>query len=222
MAPGDYVLLSVSDTGRGIDRLVMERLFEPFVTTKERGKGTGLGLSMAYGIVRQHGGSISARSEPGKGTTFHIVLPRAAGTPRKAPAPAGSEGEDLSGKETIMVVEDTPGVRELASRVLQRRGYRILQAESGEQAIQRAALFEAKIDLLLTDVVMPGINGRELYRRLGAERPALRVLYMSGYSNEVIALHGVLEQGVAYLQKPFSVEKLARKVREVLDEPPEA
>jgi two-component system, cell cycle sensor histidine kinase and response regulator CckA len=175
---------------------------------------------MAYGIVRQHGGLITVQSQPGCGSRFDIFLPRhqphAEVTEAKAPPVPGGRG----GRETVMVVEDTEAVRELACRILERHGYRVLQAENGEAALLLAGDGDIVVDLLLTDVVMPGMNGRELYLLLAAQRPGVRVLFMSGYTDDVIAHHGVLEQGVAFIQKPFTVDDFSRKVREALDGPP--
>lgn len=216
--PGKYVLLAIHDTGVGMDAATKARLFEPFFTTKEPGRGTGLGLATVYSIVKQSGGYIWAYSELGHGTTFKIYLPRVAGTPEKAalrttPAPLAV------GSETVLVVEDQAEVRRLTTRVLEARGYTVLAAESGGEAAQLAGRYLKRIDLLLTDVVMPGVNGRELALRLVAGRRDLKVLFVSGYTGEAIRQHGLLEMGAAFLQKPFTPEVLARKVREVLDSP---
>src|SRR6266550_6057633 len=216
--PGHYVVLRVTDTGTGMDAATMERAFEPFFTTKPKGKGTGLGLATVYGIVRQSGGHVEVESAPGAGTTFRVYLPRveapldAARGPSPVAAPA-------AGNETILVAEDERLVRVLAQKVLERAGYRVVVAVGGADALALAERHAGPIHLLLTDVVMPEMNGRELARRLAALRPGLRVLYMSGYADEAVAQHGVLDPGTAFLQKPFTPEGLAKKVRGVLDEP---
>ncbi len=217
--PGPHVMLAVSDTGVGMDAELQSRLFEPFFTTKERGKGTGLGLSTVYGIVKQSGGSIWVYSEPGHGTTFKIYLPRCeepleeATVPDRPAAPA-------AGNETVLLVEDEPEVRRLVEKLLGLRGYRVLSAGSPADAIAIARRQEAPIDLLLTDVIMPGMNGRELARVLAGSRPRMRVLYMSGYTDAAISQQGILEPGTAFLSKPFTPDALARKVREVIEGPP--
>ncbi len=218
VTPGRYVLLAVSDTGMGMDAKTKSHLFEPFFTTKEQGKGTGLGLSTVYGIVKQSGGYIWVYSEPGHGTTFKIYLPRVEAkveTVAPAPAPAGS----LSGSETVLVAEDHDDVRRLTQKVLASRGYTVLVSANGPEALRVAAQHAAPIHLLVTDVVMPGMSGREVGLLLAPRRPEMRVLYLSGYADESIVHHGVLEPGLAFLQKPFTPEGLARKVREVLDAP---
>ena len=213
--PGPYVLLAVHDTGVGMDAATKARLFEPFFTTKEPGKGTGLGLATVYSIVKQSGGYIWAYSELGQGTTFKIYLPRVAGTPmnlvEQTPATLAV------GSETVLVVEDQAEVRGLTTRILEARGYTVLAAENGGAAIQLAGRYVERIDLLLTDVVMPGMNGRELAVQLTALRRDLKVLFVSGYTGEAIRQHGLLELDAAFLQKPFTPDALARKVRDVLD-----
>jgi CheY-like chemotaxis protein len=194
---------------------VRERIFEPFFTTKGAGSGTGLGLSTAYGIVRQAGGWIDVRSSPGAGSRFEIWLPvtDAAAVDAAAPPPAAGSGR---GEETLLIVEDQGEVRRLALSILKASGYRLLEAENAEQALQLSAGYAGGIDLLITDVIMPGLNGRQLADRLAKERPGLKVLYTSGYAADVIALEGSLEPGMAYLPKPFGAAQLAAKVREVL------
>ncbi|MBV9773771.1 MAG: PAS domain S-box protein, partial [Gemmatimonadetes bacterium] len=214
LRPGRYVQLRVSDTGTGMSRDVQAQVFEPFFTTKEN--GTGLGLATVYGIVAQSGGHVWVESEPGRGSTFRILLPRVNGGAEpgaREPAAAGS----ADGAETVLLVEDEPTVRLLARKVLQRSGYRVLEAENGAEAIRLFGEHGARVDLVLTDVVMPRMGGVELVGRLTAQVPSLRVVYMSGYTDEAILRNGVREQGRAFLQKPFSPETLIRKVREVLD-----
>ena len=213
--PGRYALLSVTDTGAGMSPQIRERIFEPFFTTKGSGAGTGLGLSTAYGIVHQSGGWIDVRSSLGAGSRFEIWLPLtdAEAVDAVAPPPAADGGR---GEETLLIVEDQGEVRRLALSILRANGYRLLEAENAEQALQLSAGYAGQIDLLVTDVIMPGLNGRQLADRLAKERPGLKVLYTSGYAADVIALQGSLEPGMAYLPKPFGAAQLAAKVREVL------
>jgi signal transduction histidine kinase/ActR/RegA family two-component response regulator len=222
VVPGPYVMLAVSDTGVGMDKNTQAHIFEPFFTTKARGKGTGLGLATVYGIVKQSGGSIWVYSEPQQGTTFKVFLPPAV-APHVA-APEEVKTHSLEGRETILLVEDQPEVRQAARDMLARYGYTVIEAARGQDALQLIAQSPDPVHLLLTDVVMPSMTGRELAGRLVAARPDIRVLYMSGYTNEAIVRHGVLEPGVAFLQKPFTPPELARRVREVLDaeRPPSA
>ncbi len=212
---GSYVMLSVSDTGCGMDHATQTRIFDPFFTTKEQGKGTGLGLSTVYGVVKQSGGYIWVYSEPGLGATFKIYLPRVGGvvTPSN---PAQSDENLTRGWQTVLLVEDSEPLRELAKELLEDCGYKVLEAASGDEALRVAERFEQPIHLLMTDVVMPGLDGRALARRLTCECPEMKVLFMSGYTDDVIVHHGLLDAGVALLQKPFSRADLAGKVREVL------
>jgi len=216
--PGRYVMLSVSDTGVGMTPEIRERAFDPFFTTKEKGKGTGLGLSTCYGIVKQSGGNIWAYSEPGRGTTFKIYFPKADESLKEAKEEEDKTVEILKGTETILVVEDEIEVRKLVAEILKGQGYRVIEASNGEEAIKATQKNSGKkIHLLLTDVVMPGMSGRELAEMLAPHHPGLKILYMSGYTDNAIVNHGVLEEGVNYIQKPFTLDALARKVREVLD-----
>lgn len=219
LAPGSYAMLTVSDTGVGMDAETRARAFEPFFTTKEAGRGTGLGLATVYGIVVQSGGSIDVQSEPMRGTTFRVLLPQ---TERPQPKPPGrtNNAASLGGTETVLLVEDEETVRGLAARVLRGHGYQVLEAADAAEAERMAATGGRFLHLLLTDVVMPGVSGLELARRLSSDRPKMRVLYMSGYTDETIDRRGVLDGNVAFLPKPFLPEALARKVREVLDAKP--
>jgi PAS domain S-box-containing protein len=214
--PGHYVMLAVIDSGAGIDAETLAHIFEPFFTTKGVGKGTGLGLATVYGVVKQSGGYIWVDSEPGQGASFQIFLPRVeeAVTPTVANKPLG---ETIGGSETILLVEDAEALRKLTQSLLESHGFHVLVAQNGEEAIQVEARHSGKIDLLLTDVVMPGMNGRVLTERLLPKQPGMRVLYISGYTDSFIAGHGVLERGVVLLHKPFTEDALIRKVREVLD-----
>jgi PAS domain S-box-containing protein len=214
--PGDYVMLAVSDTGCGMDALTQARIFEPFFTTKEVGKGTGLGLSTVYGIVKQSGGSVWVYSEVGQGTTFKVYFPCVAGKVEKLKADRRAP-ELLAGDETVLLVEDETMVREMATEILEECGYAVLQAKDGAEALLLAHQHKAQIHLMLTDVVMPRMSGRELAEELTPLRPNIKILYMSGYTDDAIVHHGVLEEGTAFIGKPFSMEALARKVRETLD-----
>jgi len=214
LLPGEYAVLSVSDSGCGMDRDVAERIFEPFYTTKGE-RGTGLGLATVYGIVRQNNGNIHVYSEPGKGTTFTIYLPLTEEA-EQSEAARGAESV-LAGKgEVILIVEDDPGILRMASTMLERLGYAVLKAATPEQGIEVAMGAQAAIDILLTDVIMPQMNGKQLAERMRAVQPGLRVVYMSGYTANVIAHHGVLDAGIHFLQKPFTKKDLATKIREVL------
>jgi len=216
--PGPYVMLAVSDTGMGISRETMAQIFEPFFTTKESGKGTGLGLSTVYGIVKQSGGYIWVYSEPDKGTTFKVYLPRVAGEAESKPSVVEVAGAGR-GSETILLVEDEEAVRDLASRILSAKGYAVVAAKSTKEAEQFSETHAGDIHLVLTDMVMPGTSGRELAKRIAARHPRTRILFMSGYTDNVLAQGGVLEAGLSFLQKPFTPGALVQKVREVLDSP---
>ena len=211
---GPYVVLQITDSGMGMDEATRARIFDPFFTTKE--EGTGLGLATVYGVVKQSNGHIWVYSEPGHGTAFKIYLPQVRDTPdaaRRGPAPAAP----LGGSETVLLVEDDEMVRNLTSRALTNRGYSVLVAPNGAEALRQLESHRGALQLLVTDVVMPGMNGREVARRVAALRPQVKVLYLSGYTDDAIVRHGMLEPGIAFLQKPFTPDGLARKVREVLD-----
>jgi len=212
--PGQYVMLSVSDTGMGMDKETQSRIFEPFFTTKEKGKGTGLGLSTVYGIVKQSGGYVLVQSEEGRGTKFQIYLPRVEGIAEKH-APQSTPAI-LGGSETVLLVEDEESVRQLVRDTLTAKGYRVVEAENGEAGLAAAAQHQGKIDLVITDVVMPGIGGRELIKQLAELRPETKVLYLSGYTEDAIISEGTIEREAAFLQKPFTLKSLSQKVREVL------
>jgi two-component system, cell cycle sensor histidine kinase and response regulator CckA len=212
---GDYLLLTVSDTGVGMDAATRARVFEPFFTTKEKGKGTGLGLSMVYGVVKQSGGYIDVTSEPNAGATFKIYLPKAEGA--VVPQPQTELLASLHGTEMVLLVEDERSLRVLARRQLESCGYSVLEAGSGTDALEVAGKYPGTIHLLLTDVVMPGMNGRILAQELVRHRPQLGVIYMSGYTGQVVGADGVLNEGSCFLAKPFTREELARKLREALE-----
>jgi CheY-like chemotaxis protein len=219
VTPGPYVMIGVSDTGCGMDAETFSHLFEPFFTTKEKGKGTGLGLATSYGIVKQHGGSIWAYSEPGRGTTIKIYLPIPSDPVEPDPTPVQKQAaRGARGAETIILAEDDEQVRNLAEIVLKRHGYQVLAAGSGEALLSRLSSYEEPVHLLLTDVIMPDMNGKELLGRVCELHPDVRVLYMSGYTDNVIAHHGVIDAGIHFIEKPFTVQALAAKVREVLDQ----
>jgi PAS domain S-box-containing protein len=213
---GSYVRMMVSDTGTGMSAETRARIFEPFFTTKEVGKGTGLGLSTVYGIVKQSGGNIWVYSEPGLGTTFKIYLPQFASEAKESKK-AAMEEDAPGGMETILLVEDEDMVRAIAKKILEDAGYKVLEANGGNEAIRVCEDYQEPIQLLLTDVVMPGISGRETAERLTILRPGTRVLFMSGYTDEAIVHHGILDSDVEFVQKPFDPVTLAKKVRQVLD-----
>ena len=216
---GPYTMLSVTDTGSGMDAETQAHIFEPFFTTKEQGKGTGLGLATVYGIVKQTGGSIFVYTKPGEGATCKIYLPRV-DEPLTTMELAMVSIEPLQGSETILLVEDEDSVREPVRRALQRIGYTILEARGGREALDICRQHDGEIPLLVTDVVMPRMSGREVAEKLVVSRPNMKVLYLSGYSNDAVLRHGVFESMTGFLQKPFTPEELARKVRDVLDSAP--
>jgi len=213
--PGRYAVIAVADTGHGMDRETQSRVFEPFFTTKEKGKGTGLGLSTVYGIVKQSNGYVFAESQIGSGTTFYVYLPRVEESIAEL-GPAAPPDPEKGGCETVLLVEDEESVRELVRVTLTSRGYKVLEAEHGEAGLRIAEETKGTIDILVTDVVMPGIGGRELAKKILAKRPTTKVLYLSGYTEDAIVTQGGLTAGTAFLQKPFTLQNLAKKVREVL------
>jgi len=215
LAPGPYVRLRVSDTGTGMDLNVLEHAFEPFFTTKAKGEGTGLGLATVFGVVAQAAGSIELYSEPGQGTTCRILLPATDRAAAVITKPLTFEKRE--GNETVLIVEDEDALREVSRRILDRNGYNVLTSSNGNEAIEVAARYKGPIDLLLTDVVMPKMLGKEVARRICESRPSTAVLYMSGYAEQVLASRGILAAGVTLLDKPFSESSLLSKVREVLD-----
>jgi CheY-like chemotaxis protein len=217
--PGLYAVLSVSDNGCGMDEETVRLVFEPFYTTKSVGKGTGLGLSTVYGVVRQNDGFINVHSEPGQGSTFRIYLPvHEKETDPSYRMSAPSDASIHEGNETVLLVEDEPAILNVGKRMLERLGYKTLTAPSPGEALALARSYPGEIHLLVTDVVMPEMNGRELARRLLTLFPGMKRLFISGYSANVIAHHGVLEEGVNFLQKPFSLHALGEKLREVMEE----
>lgn len=216
IAPGEYVLLSVSDNGCGMDKETQNHIFEPFFTTKDVGMGTGLGLATVYGIIMQNNGIINVFSEPGQGTTFTIYLPRHKGTDEKI-RKTGAAEQVQCGNETILLVEDEPAILRMVSNMLEKQGYTVLATNTPCEAIRLADEHAGKINLLLTDVIMPEMNGRDLAAKLLALYPQLGALFMSGHTRNIIANNGVLDEGVYFIQKPFSLSGLATKVREVLE-----
>jgi CheY-like chemotaxis protein len=220
LKPGGYVMLAVSDTGRGMTESVKARAFEPFFTTKDVGQGSGLGLSTCYGIIKQSGGHINVYSEPGRGTTFKIYLPQMEPAPPKATAGQSGAAELPRGTETILLVEDDPALRDMASTLLRRLGYKVLAAANGIEALslkqQRGV---GHMDLLFTDIVMPHMSGKELSERVRVLFPHTRILFTSAYTENAVTRQGVLDKGAALLPKPFTPSALAFKVREVLDQP---
>jgi len=213
----EWIVIRVTDTGVGMTDVIREQIFEPFFTTKERGKGTGLGLPLAYGMIEQSGGEIRVDSAPGHGTTFHLLLPRLGERPTALTVEEDVPGV-LTGEETVLLTEDEDSVRTVATAALERRGYRVLAAADGESAIAISRAFPGRIDLLVTDVVMPGMNGRELAEQLEQTRPGMRVLFVSGYTDDAVLLKGVSLDERTFLQKPFTSLELAKRVRVVLDQ----
>jgi CheY-like chemotaxis protein len=218
---GTFAMMAISDTGHGMDEQTRARIFEPFFTTKEVGKGTGLGLATVYGIVKQSGGFIWVYTEPGRGTTFKVYMPLAH-TEASVASPEVAGTTVPQGTEVVLLAEDSRGVRAAVRRLLERLGYTVLEAPNGKTAIEIAGHLETKIDLLMTDVVMPEMSGRELAEHFLALRPQARVLYTSGYTDDAVLRHGVLASGVEFIQKPFTPEILARKLRAVLAPAPSA
>lgn len=217
VTPGNYVLLAISDNGQGMDEATQQRLFEPFFTTKEKGKGTGLGLATVYGIVKQHSGNIWVYSEKGRGTTFKIYLPVAGEGPDSASPPTPKPVDERESTESILLVEDNEMVRKLASEILQQQGYQVLVARNGPEALELIEGHPEALHLLLTDVIMPEMNGRQLYARVSEKYPRIKVLYMSGYTENVIAHCGVLDENVHFIAKPFTVDGLIAKIRQLLE-----
>jgi CheY-like chemotaxis protein len=220
LSPGRYVRLSVSDKGEGMDPETLSHVFEPFFTTKEVGKGTGLGLSTVYGIVKQSGGYIWARSKLGEGTTFDLYLPRYEEGDSREREPATVAAKPPRGTGTVLLAEDDASVRKMIRHLLENCGYDVAEALNADEALHIGQHHEGPIDLLLTDVVMPAMSGPELAVQLTLLRPGMRVLYMSGYTDDEMVHHGAREEGVEFLQKPFSMETLARKARDVLETTP--
>jgi PAS domain S-box-containing protein len=220
VTPGPHVAMIMSDTGHGMDEATVRRIFEPFFTTKGPGKGTGLGLAMVYGTVRQSGGFVEVESAPGKGSTFTVVLPREVGHISRPESPPRHHTNAPRAVETVLLVEDEASIRQLCRQVLVEQGYQVIDAGSGPDALARAAAHEGDIDILVTDVVMPHMSGRTLADRMRESRPGIKVLYVSGYTDDAIVRHGVSEDAVSFLAKPFSPSTLLKRVREVLDRDP--
>jgi len=215
--PGPYVMLAVSDNGVGMDSETRSQIFDPFFTTKEKGKGTGLGLSTVYGIVKQHQGHVAVYSEPGRGTTFKVYLPSVEDPPEDIGVIPLPQPRSV-GTETILVVEDEEIVLQLACEALEALGYSVISASNPEEAMKLVDEYEGAIDLLLSDVVLPQMDGPSLFKRLALVRPDLKVLYVSGYAGNSIVHHGVLDPGVHFLPKPFTLDGIAKKVREALED----
>jgi CheY-like chemotaxis protein len=214
--PGAYTMISVSDTGCGMPKKIQRKIFEPFFTTKEKDKGTGLGLATVYGIIKQHNGYIYVYSEPAKGTTFKIYLPVMLDG-ELAHGEIVADAEMPKGTETIMVVEDESSLRKYIIDVLRPLGYKVLGAADGNEALRISADYAEEIHLLLTDFIMPGLNGHEVANTMQKDRPDMKVIIMSGYTDDIIAQHGVLAEGINFIQKPVTVSKMASKIRTVLD-----
>jgi CheY-like chemotaxis protein len=214
--PGPYVLLSVSDTGKGMDKTTQAHIFEPFFTTKPVGQGTGLGLSTVYGIVKQSGGYVWVYSEVDRGTTFKVYLPAVTGVPNADDVERELTPEPTGAPERILLVEDEPNVRRIAKRILERHGYTVLEASNGLEALRVMERRQEPIALVLTDLVMPEMGGRELASRLRVVSPTSRVLFMSGYTEDAVLRQSVMEPGAVFLDKPFTFDTLIRKVREAL------
>ena len=214
--PGDYVMLKVKDTGHGIDAETKKLIFEPFFTTKEREKGTGLGLATVFGIIKQHKGNILVDSKPGKGTTFKIYIPKAENSDLTEPV-LTPESISTQGTETILVVEDEKTVRKFVCEILQTQGYKIIEAKTPSEGLKLASSYKDQIHLLLTDVIMPGINGLELYKKITDTWPDIKVMYMSGYTDDVMVNFGMPKEEIHLLQKPFKVHALTKMIRQILD-----
>jgi two-component system cell cycle sensor histidine kinase/response regulator CckA len=217
VTPGTYAMFAVTDTGMGMNQETLAQIFEPFFTTKGKDKGTGLGLATCYGIVKQHGGNIWVYSEPGHGTTFKIYLPIATGSPKPS-RKKSSMAEPPGGGETVMVVEDDESVRTLTCAILARCGYRVIESKSAMDAIEQSNRTEGPLDLVLTDVIMPDMKGPEVYHRIHERHPRAKVLYMSGYTDEVIVHKGILNEGVQFIQKPFTLQSFSNKIKKVLQQ----
>lgn len=216
--PGEYLLLAVNDTGHGMDAATQHRIFEPFFTTKSPGKGTGLGLATVFGIIKQHAGDIWVYSEPNRGTTFKIYLPLTEGSAVTA-STSHIQPASLNGNETVLLVEDELDARQLVADALRSYGYHVLEAGLPEEALTLATTYKGPLHLLLTDVVMPQMNGKKLYEQMAIERIGLKVLFMSGYTDNVIMYHGISDKGATFLQKPFTIHNLLKRIRTVLEDP---